>query len=160
MIPLKLPRWQYHFRAWNKKDKRMYVWDEMCENNDLEFFFTNPDVIPLMWTGVTDQDGKYIYEGDIVRISHKAFDFESEDEEVFADGGEVYSRSYPVTRDMEAKTWDIVASYEQNWCRFTVAADTCDLEKRYDPKAEFKGVVIGNIYQNPELYDPSNPLSS
>ena len=145
MTPLNLPRWRYHFRAWNKKDKRMYVWDEMCENNDLEYFFTNLDVVPMMWTGVVDQNGKYIYEGDVVQCSHKAFDYQYEDHE-----GEVSDETW------EAKTWNVEAKYEQQWCRFTVDAATCDLEQRYDPKAEFKGVVIGNIWQNPDLTPSPN----
>lgn len=139
MIPLTLPRWRYHFRAWNKKERRMYVWDEMCENNDLEYFFTNPDIVPMMWTGVVDQNGTYIYDGDVIQCSNKAFEYEYEDD------GETY------TREWEAKEWKVEVKYEQQWCRFTVAADTCDLEKRMDPKAEYKGVVIGNIWQNPEL---------
>lgn len=125
----------------------MYAWDEMCENNDLEYFFTNPDIVPMMWTGVVDQNGTYIYDGDVIQCSNKAFEYEYEDD------GETY------TREWEAKEWKVEVKYEQQWCRFTVTADTCDLEKRMDPKAEYKGVVIGNIYQNPELYDPSLPLS-
>lgn len=129
----------------------MYVWDEMCENNDLEYFFTNPDITPMMWTGIVDQNGKYVYEGDVVQISHKAFDYESEEEDYFSDNGEVYRSSETFTREVEAQTWTVEAKYEQQWCRFSIQADTLDLEKRYDPKAEFKAMVIGNIYQNPEL---------
>ena len=127
------------------KEKRMLVWDEMCENNDLEYFFCNPkQIVPLQWTGMVDSNSNYIYQGDILQISHDRYEYRTTNHE-----DEIFDEV------AVAKQWNIVIEYEQQYSRWNVDGLTCDLEKRYDPKANYKAVVIGNIYQNPDLISPA-----
>ena len=125
----------------------MYVWDEMCENNDLEYFFTNPDIVPMMWTGLVDSNGTYVYDGDVVRVSHDRYEYEVPD---WDDEDETHHEVE------EAKSWPILVQYEQQYGRWSIDALSMNLEKRYPEQANFRGEVVGNIWQNPEL-TPSPP---
>ena len=87
------------------------------------------------FTGLTDKNGKKIFEGDILRIAKTADDF----------GGYYYPPlEYPVNVVVR---WDFCA-----WMWETLCED-----KRYisfpDAWCKFECEVIGNIHDNPELLE-------
>lgn len=122
------------FRAWDSEEKIMHEW---CSNffsdcspvTDYSGEFDQiPDTMILMqYTGVDDDFGKEIYEGDIVR--HKCYTGFGEN----ANGDE--------TEIFE--TYIGIIEYTDEACFYPV----CDYYFENGDIIE----VIGNIYQNPEL---------
>jgi uncharacterized phage protein (TIGR01671 family) len=92
------------------------------------------DVVLMQYTGLKDKNGKEIYEGDIV----KAEDFD----------------------------WGLDGNYQIKWGGdypafdiFELSGKSLDVEYNIlssDPDIE----VIGNIYENPELLSPPQPIIS
>lgn len=60
----------YKFRAYDKFTKKMWQWEDhnafTTSRGSIKDWFTDSDLEPMMFTGITDMDGKPIYEGDIV----------------------------------------------------------------------------------------------
>lgn len=126
------------FRAWNydilKGVWRMYEWDEVKSN--CMAFFTNPERftffkpikkphVIMQFTGLTDKNGKEIYEGDIV----KHFDHDGIIREIiFMKGSSGYW------------TGDEFISYASNY-----HFEWKDLHKSDNIE------IIGNIHENPKL---------
>lgn len=121
------------FRAWIKKDKRM----ETCMGvnpfhvSDCDRLHWKHDEVELMqYTGLKDKNGKEIYEGDIVHCTELRNDKISEHvSDVFFEDG----------------------------CWLVHEGKMCDVELYlYEnkptklPLTEIE--VIGNIYENPELF--------
>lgn len=122
------------FRSWNVVDK------VMSPPFDMRDIFNGPkgkavrefeDYIVSQFTGITDKNGKEIYEGDIVRTDEKY---------------------YPIK--FVSYTADITNYHDGDWdewyCGFDLGVpnDECRV-LHYQLTDEVE--VIGNIYQNPEL---------
>lgn len=110
------------FRAWNKKEKQMFSWDDLLKHarnfdsfDSLIGHFNNPSTgILMQFTGLLDRFGKEIYEGDILK------------------GTGI---------DGKIRSWEAVSLiYFHHW------QETQDLLEQYEDVE-----VIGNIYENPKL---------
>ncbi len=120
------------FRAWNKITERIYQWQEI-ENSSDNYLFENFDglensgYILMQFTGLTDKNGKEIYEGDILQ---KLF-YEQPDNTI---GSRPYGKSFEVV-----------------WTERKTACPDCMSEGVGFEDVVSNSIVIGNIYENPEL---------
>ena len=83
------------------------------------------------YTGLTDKNGKKIFEGDIVTYEDAEADYEGYHDNVFLNCGEV-----------EISAWDGIC--------FT-SRQTVEMSDLYKSETTVNCEVIGNIYDNPEL---------
>ena len=89
-------------------------------------YFCDPDSIG-QYTGLTDKNGKKIFEGDIVKVENNDYDWYEHD-----------PNSYSVFAvDFDEGGYTVGSYFLQNWLWFD----------------EFRGEVIGNIHDNPELLE-------
>lgn len=131
------------FRAWQTHHKEMYQpFVGYIEFPDIVVGFDDGDlrlegeknVILMQFTGLKDNNGKEIYEDDII----EAIDM--------ADG--YASTMYPYRG---------VVQYNEKECRFEVVCELTGYENIYHSISfekifdRSRGKVIGNIYENPEL---------
>ena len=113
----------------NKEEEEILILtlDELLNRNGCLY---NPQVERIVYkresTGLTDKNGKEIFEGDIIRIK------EDDEEE-----GRVYSVAYFGDKDYPAFDTIPHVDYDSNGLSYAKA--TCEIE------------VIGNIYENKEL---------
>ena len=132
------------FRAWNKKEKYMEPVDDLqMFSNQLsigmlskDYFLGKDDVELMQYTGLHDENGKEIYEGDIIESSYDVFtgNFDTKvgrGTVEFIDGA-FYIKPFEIEgkkiKDIDNEEWFLI---------YTVNIDTLK--------------VIGNIYDNPEL---------
>lgn len=121
------------FRAWDTENRRMLIQDTdfgYISTRGVDLLTTNAvskglrhntNVILLQFTGLTDKNGKEIYEGDIIKSKHYLPD-------------ENGRYSFPSNENNSEIRLSIV-TWNENAARFDNTL----------------GEVIGNIYENPEL---------
>lgn len=140
-------RGEIKFRAWETKEKRMvlngqfdiHLYGEgnygishhFFDESERQYRFTcckrnnwdrtKPEVILMQWTGLKDKNGGDIYEGDIVACM-----------------------SFGILKRKPLKPYFIV-KWDSQRGRF----EACHIDIGYYLNTEY--VVIGNIFQNPEL---------
>lgn len=115
------------FRAWDKK--KMINWEELLKyysdggsDYDLHAIFSGDEHLELMqYTGLKDKNGKEIYEGDIVRC----------DENV--------ANTFGI--DVVSEVKYIMGSFYAGTTTFYLV----------NTNGVYRGEIIGNIYENPEL---------
>lgn len=120
------------FRFWDKDFKNMYY------RNPLTYDFSVKNIIPLQFIGLTDTNGKEIYEGDMLIDRYPV------DEENLSLG---YNESFlPVVWCDKQLMWCVDASFSKDGSYLT------SLVEYFGKFLEVKG----NIYETPELL--SEPL--
>lgn len=121
------------FRFWNKLTEKIQddmAWDSGYVNEML----ADPDMVPMQFTGLTDKNGKEIYEGDIVR----AFYWEGERKKHF---GSTLDIPDGENEDLSIIKWQPTRFY----------LDGAIVSKSVGDIHQDDIEIIGNIYENPEL---------
>ena len=129
---------EYKFRAWDETEKHMYNWENLI-NQNLKNIFTITEqcgYILMQYTGLHDENGKEIYEGDIIEFSYDMFvgNFDT-----FAAKGKVVLEEgafYVEVFENERTTKD------EAYLLYSINLDTIE--------------VVGNIYENKELLNETN----
>lgn len=129
---------EYKFRAWDETEKHMYNWGNLI-NQNLKNIFTITEqcgYILMQYTGLHDENGKEIYEGDIIEFSYDMFvgNFDT-----FAAKGKVVLEEgafYVEVFENERTTKD------EAYLLYSINLDTIE--------------VVGNIYENKELLNETN----
>lgn len=117
------------FRAWNKRDKEIYLVDEInWDDGKFDYtgdgitFLRGADKVELMQsTGLRDKNGKEIFEGDIIKMAKDVYSDPTYYEVIRHRGGAYRLES------------------NQHGCELWLRHTICE--------------VIGNIYENPELLE-------
>lgn len=129
---------EYKFRAWDETEKHMYNWENLF-NQNLKNIFTIPEQCGyniMQYTGLHDENGKEIYEGDIIEFSYDMFvgnfdTFVAKGKVVFEEGA-FYVEAFENERTTEGEAYLL----------YSINLDTIE--------------VIGNIYENKELINETN----
>ena len=127
------------FRAWHKEQNKMYSAEEMGidqltlmtdgrglanisgQDTRLSRMDNGKHMIPLQYTGLHDKNGKEIYEGDIVSVAWRD--------------------------DYGAESYEAIeVKYNEAQCGFAPFANS-----PFDNRVYEHNIVIGNIYENPDL---------
>lgn len=94
--------------------------------------FVKPETIG-QYTGLTDKNGKKIFEGDIVTYDDAEADYEGYHDNVFLNCGEV-----------GISAWDGI---------YFTNRQTVEMSDLYESETMVDCEIIGNIYDNPELLE-------
>ena len=150
---------RFKFRHWDKQINKMRYGDIQLGNDGKPFVIVdnieNPiedieDVITLQCTGLKDNNGTLIYEGDIVNV---LFDT-------------IKPHYIPYVVIWDRKEWQLV-QINKNYKKCDECANNnktkCSFCKKYfrasghtNFKDFYNGIVIGNIYENPALLEAKN----
>ena len=128
------------FRAWDKENKKMIDVDILNWNNGevdfigdgITFILKANDIVLMQSTGLTDKNGKEIFEGDIVKVT------DGDERTNFPDGG-----IGTICGLDEIFMWYIDGQVHNGL---------------FDISQEYYIEVIGNISENPELLEVNQCL--
>lgn len=145
---------RFNFRFWDTEEKVMIEWDCVCqsafnctreEGNKLERYglmywaFTTPSrFIPLQCTGLKDKNGKFIFEGDIVRVDGNLFEI------VYEIG------SFMIATKTNCAS---IHQFKGYWNDNVYPLSQLYFEYKNEEFAINNLEIIGNIYENPELLE-------
>ena len=118
------------FRAWDKEIKVMREWQEisMGSTQPVGYFFSRGDFEIMQFTGLTDKNGKEIYEGDIIRQTGK----------------------HQMTGGNIEKIWEV--KWEEDCFKLMDNnPDGVHFLLGFVKNSIMTFEIIGNIYENPEL---------
>ena len=117
------------FRVWDKRETKGMSTKNMLYDAQLHHFWQDfvdyPGYELMQYTGLTDKNGKEIYEGDILKISYGAM-------------GDVIGQVL-----YESDHGGYIFQWEQKGPNQNYINLNCDVA--------FESVIIGNILENPEL---------
>jgi len=122
---------QVKFRAWDSTSKHMAVQGTPDLETLASFMHHYADKELMQNTGLRDAEGNEIYEGDILSSIVEA-------------DGEVGFSYQQVFFNENAGCWCLDISFE---------SDFTNSEILYNSLEDYDYVVVGNIYQNPELLE-------
>lgn len=135
---------QIKFRAWNKENKIMHQPCSMVSNWDsktMSYETETPYCIYMQYTGLKDQNGQEIYEGDIMKVLDRDWFDKEKDTKTFI----VYyaNDSFILTTlvGIDERKKENPNTYNKDWIE-------AKLSRSYG-RDRFE--IIGNIYQNSEL---------
>ena len=128
------------FRAWHKTFKKMFkigqitleegIWN--FEPNNRDFIGMSipyqPSMILMQYTGLHDENGKEIYEGDVVKITNKN------------------SKVIPIKPLIAQIVWS-----EEYLAYILITTSVKDAFENLGDYIDYDIEVIGNVFDNPEL---------
>ena len=120
---------QIKFRVWDKRENKGMYTQNMLYDAQLHHFWQDfvdyPGYELMQYTGLTDKNGKEIYEGDILKISYGAM-------------GDVIGQVL-----YESDHGGYIFQWEQKGPNQNYINLNCDVA--------FESVIVGNIFEHSEL---------
>ena len=117
---------EYKFRAWDNYHQEMINWDQYKDELVSDDFINHGQgpLVVMQYTGIKDDNGKEIYEGDIVEGGHFS----------------------PLSKEFYSKLYEVTFKEGNYMAKLIGYSPYGDTFLRF-----IEGVVIGNIYENKEL---------
>lgn len=151
------------YRAWLKKDKEMIEVEEIhFKNGKIDFIgdaitwmCKNNDFVLMQSTGLTDKNGKEIFEGDILKFNDEWNDYCYEG---YIDGS-IEGINY-VEVERETTCFSFGETKTSDSSLFYLINDEHLSFKELIEDEGFEFEIIGNIWEDGELLDVENEVSS